>query len=89
MCRCCCVSTRRSKSTTTSTAGFCRSCCARCWLLKVSGQANGLDVLQGLRPVEGAADFEARPLVGLFLLWDAWSAGGLLLCEWGDQRAKS
>ncbi len=32
--RCCCVSIRRSKSITTSTAGFCRSCCARFWQRK-------------------------------------------------------
>src|SRR5579864_4520383 len=61
-CRCCCVSIRRSKSTTTSTAGSCRSCCARCW------QRKRKTVLQVLRPFRAAAFYEARPGRAFFCL---------------------
>mgnify|MGYP003694745257 CR=1 FL=1 len=36
-CRCCCASTRRSRSTTTRTAASCRSCCAN-WSAAVEGR---------------------------------------------------
>jgi hypothetical protein len=47
-----------------------------------------LAVLQGLRPVEDVADFEARPLVGLFFrryfgMRPVWNASGLsVILRW-------